>query len=278
MEVSVIISVYNRHKHLYWCLKSLQNQTYRDFEILIADDGTEGINLDKVKEVITLFSSDFSIKHIWHPDNGFQKSLILNKAVKESKGELLIFLDCDVVVEKNHIEKILQIYKKFKNKFEKLLITGDLIFLKKDISIKILNNRNLNVDNVIKMIHNDFNANEILYREFRYLKYFYYKLFKIKFAKAWGANFAVTRKAFYSVNGFNNQFKNRGEDTDFMKRLVLNGTKRLGFNRTLKAYHLFHKMVIEPEEMRKKIRERLKWDFYKKNPHIIVAQDGINNI
>ena len=278
MDISVIVSVYNRYKHLYWCLKSLANQSFRNFEVIIADDGTEGINLKKLKEVISLFSTNMTIKHIWHPDNGFQKSLILNKAVKKSSGELLVFLDCDVVVNKEHIKRFLDFYRENKKKHNKLLITGDLIFLKKDISVKILNNRNLSIDDIMKMIKKDFGINEILYREFRYLKYFYYKLLKIKYAKAWGANFAVNREGFFSVNGFDNQFKNRGEDTDLMKRLVLNGTKRIGFNRQLKAYHLFHKMVIEPEETRKKIREKLKWKHYKKNPHLIVAEDGINNI
>ncbi len=278
MDISVIVSVYNRHKHLYWCLKSLENQTFKNFEVFIADDGTEGLNLEKIKDVISHFSDKMKIQHIWHPDNGFQKSLILNKAVKKSSGELLIFLDCDVVVDREHIGRFLKFYQSIKNKYPNLLITGDLIFLKKDISIKILNNKNLSIDTVIKMINKDFTLKEILYREFRYLKYSYYKLFKIKYAKAWGANFAVSREAFFSVNGFNNQFKNRGEDTDLMKRLVLNGTKRVGYNRVLKAYHLFHKMVIEPENIRKRIREKLKWKYYKENPDIIITKNGIENI
>ncbi len=276
MNISVIVALYKRYRHLYWCLKSLANQTVKDFEVIIADDGTSGVELEHVKNIINEYSSLLDLQHIWHPDNGFQKSLILNKAVKASKGELLVFLDCDVIFDKYLVETYYKNFLKLSKQYDKLLFTGDMIFLRKDISEKIFSNKSLTVEQAISMIRNDFNFNEILYREFRYLKYFYYKIFRTKYPKGWGANKCITKKAYLSVNGYDNSFKGRGEDTDFMKRLVLNGTKRVALNKNVVAYHLYHKMVIEPEEVRKKTRERLKWEYYQSNPEIIVTPDGLN--
>ena len=275
MSISIIVAVYKRYKHLYWCLKSLANQTFKNFEVILADDGTSGEELNEIKKIVNEFSRKLNIKHIWHPDNGFQKSLILNKAVKASVSDYLIFLDCDVIFNTFLVETYYKNFLKYK-KYDKLLFTGDMIFLKENISNKILNNRSLSVEEAISMIKKDFNINEILYRESRHIKYRFYKIFKTKYPKGWGANKALTRKAFYSVNGYDNNFINRGEDTDFMKRLVLNNTKRISLNTKIIAYHLYHKMVIEPENIRQKTRERLKWNYYRNNPETIIASNGLN--
>jgi len=70
--LSVIISTYNQPKLLRLCLESYRNQTKKNFEIIIADDGS---TID-TKETIEDFS-DIVTKHVWHPDNGFQKTNLL---------------------------------------------------------------------------------------------------------------------------------------------------------------------------------------------------------
>ncbi len=278
MKISVIVAVYNRYKHLACCLNSLSHQTFKDFEVIVADDGSSGENLEKIKDIISDYSRILPIQHIWHEDKGFQKTLILNKAVKKSIGELLIFLDCDVIFNSEFISRYYNFYIKYRQHYNKLLLTGDVIFLKEDISTKILENSKINIDDAINMIKDSFTLEEILYRESRYIKYRLYKLFRNRYPKGWGANMAVSREAFLSVNGFNNDFTGRGEDTDFMKRVVLKGSKRIGVNTSNISYHLYHKMVIEPSEIRKKTREKLRWDYFKENPDIIFTPNGFDNL
>ena len=72
-DVSVIISTYNQPKWLQKVLWSYEQQIFKDFEVVIADDGsgeeTKGL-IDKMK-----LNVSYPIQHIWHEDNGFQKDI-----------------------------------------------------------------------------------------------------------------------------------------------------------------------------------------------------------
>ena len=72
---SVIISTYNQPLWLEKVLWGYEAQNCLDFEIIIADDGS-GI---ETREVINTFKSKSQLKinHVWHEDNGFQKTKIL---------------------------------------------------------------------------------------------------------------------------------------------------------------------------------------------------------
>ena len=86
--LSVIITTYNEPDWLELCLESYRRQTNRNFEIIIADDGSSC----ETKDVINSFP-DIISEHIWQPDNGFQKTKILNKAITASKSNYLLFTD-----------------------------------------------------------------------------------------------------------------------------------------------------------------------------------------
>ena len=77
MNFSLVISTYNWTEALELVLKSVLKQTVFPIEVLIADDGSTS----ETKALIEGFRVNFpiTIKHIWHEDNGFQKSQILNK-------------------------------------------------------------------------------------------------------------------------------------------------------------------------------------------------------
>ncbi|MCP4074647.1 MAG: glycosyltransferase [Gammaproteobacteria bacterium] len=106
MFASVIFTTYNHPKWLEKTLWGFSVQSYRDFEIIIADDGSN----DETRKIIEKVKAGISIpvKHIWHPDEGFQKCKIMNKAISASEGEYLIFTDGDCIPHpdfvKNHVE------------------------------------------------------------------------------------------------------------------------------------------------------------------------------
>ena len=103
---SVIFTTYNHPKWLQKTLWGFAAQSYRDFEIIVADDGSG----DETREIIESVKSqtDIPIQHIWQEDDGFQKCRILNKAIMASQGEYLIFTDGDCIPHidfvKNHVE------------------------------------------------------------------------------------------------------------------------------------------------------------------------------
>ena len=93
--VSVILSTYNAPAWLEKSVWGYAMQRYRDFELVIADDGSG----DETREMIEKLrrETELCIKHVWHPDNGFQKCTILNLAIQRAEGDYLVFSDGDCI-------------------------------------------------------------------------------------------------------------------------------------------------------------------------------------
>ena len=106
MFASVIFTTYNHPKWLEKTLWGFSAQTYRDFEIIVADDGSD----EETRQVVEAMQEqiDIPITHLWQEDDGFQKCRILNKAIVASQGEYLIFTDGDCIPHpdfvRNHVE------------------------------------------------------------------------------------------------------------------------------------------------------------------------------
>lgn len=93
-RISVIISTFNRPEYLELALRGYAIQTDRNFDIVIADDGSD----DDTADVIAAGRADgLSIMHVWHEHQGFRKSLILNRAIVAAPGDYLLFTDGDCI-------------------------------------------------------------------------------------------------------------------------------------------------------------------------------------
>jgi glycosyltransferase involved in cell wall biosynthesis len=88
--VSIIIPTYNRANDLDRCLKSLQNQTYKNFEVLVCDDGST----DNTEEIVAKYNSILTIKYI-KDDNFGGPASPRNNGISEAKGDWICFLDSD---------------------------------------------------------------------------------------------------------------------------------------------------------------------------------------
>lgn len=84
-KFSIIIPVYNVEKYIDGCLKSVMNQTYKDYEVIVVNDGTKDNSMDIVKK--------YDVKVIEQKNQGL--SAARNTGVKHAKGDYLIFLDSD---------------------------------------------------------------------------------------------------------------------------------------------------------------------------------------
>src|SRR5574344_2439187 len=91
MLISVIVSTYNRPDALALILKSFNYQTDKDFEVLIADDGSTQETRKLVAQMT--MSCNFSITYVRQEDLGFRLARIRNLAAQKAKGEYLVFLD-----------------------------------------------------------------------------------------------------------------------------------------------------------------------------------------
>jgi glycosyltransferase involved in cell wall biosynthesis len=102
MKQSVIISTYNQPEWLKKVLHGYLYQTFTDFEVLIADDGSD----EKTREVIAYFEqiADFPIKHVWHADEGYRRQTILNVALLEAQHEYILMTDGDCIPRPDFLE------------------------------------------------------------------------------------------------------------------------------------------------------------------------------
>lgn len=90
----VIVSTYERPHALNRVLEGLSHQLVKPTQIIVADDGSGKETAEVIKH---RQQSGLSLQHCWQPDEGFRKSLILNRSIKLATADILIFLDGDCV-------------------------------------------------------------------------------------------------------------------------------------------------------------------------------------
>lgn len=129
MTISIIITTYNSPDWLEKVLWGYQAQTTKDFEVVIADDGSG----EPTRTLIERMRGevDFPIQHIWHEDDGFRKCTILNKAITASATDYLLFTDGDCIPRKDFVE--VHINKREKGYF----LSGGYLKLPMELSQKI---------------------------------------------------------------------------------------------------------------------------------------------
>lgn len=102
MKVSIIIPVYNSEKYLEECINSLLNQTYKNIEIILINDGST----DSSYEICMKYKKYDFIKIINQENQGV--SAARNTGLKNATGEFIMFVDCDDYVANNIVEELLK--------------------------------------------------------------------------------------------------------------------------------------------------------------------------
>ncbi len=102
-KVSVIIPCYNCEEYISKCLQALENQTYKDFEVLVVDDMSTDNSYCVLQEFVK--NSSLNIR-IFQNEKNFGPAVSRQKAVNEAKGEYVCFCDSDDWYDKDFIEKM----------------------------------------------------------------------------------------------------------------------------------------------------------------------------
>lgn len=100
--VSVIVPVYNTHKYLERCIRSIMDQSYRNLDIVLIDDGSQ----DNSLEICKSFEKEDKRIRVFHKENGGVSSA-RNLGIEKAQGEYIVFIDSDDRVERNFIENLL---------------------------------------------------------------------------------------------------------------------------------------------------------------------------
>jgi glycosyltransferase involved in cell wall biosynthesis len=101
-SATVVVSTYNRPQYLVRVLEAFEHQSRKDFEIVVADDGSNQASRDAVDRYIA--DSALDVRCVWQEDKGFRKTAILNKAVADARTDYLIFTDGDCIPFPDFIE------------------------------------------------------------------------------------------------------------------------------------------------------------------------------
>ena len=225
--VALLISTYNWPKALDLVLSSVLKQTRMPDEIVIADDGSG----EETKTLIEKYQVQFKVplKHIWHEDKGFRKSLILNKAVKQIESAYIIEIDGDIIIHPKFVQDHLKASKRG------FFVQGSRTMITEEKSKEILETKQIRLSFFSSGILNRFNAIRL-----PLLSKIFFLLpsnpFHIK-----GCNLAFWKTDFIKINGYYNDFEGWGaEDYEFGARLLHARTKRKTLKMSAIGYHIFH--------------------------------------
>jgi len=149
IKLSIVVPVYNTEKYLEQCLNSLVNQTLKDIEIIIVNDGS----LDNSQDIIDKYDKKYSfIKTIKKENSGIGDAR--NQGIKLATGEYVGFVDSDDWIELDMFEKMYN--KTIEEKAD--IVTCSMNYFIKPFFIKIKDNKIKNKkDDFVYAFHNAWN-------------------------------------------------------------------------------------------------------------------------
>lgn len=140
VKLSVIVPVYNTEKYLKRCLQSIINQTLKEIEIIVVNDGS----LDNSVELIREFQEKDSRIKLINKENGGLSSA-RNAGIKKAQGKYLINIDSDDWIEQNYFEDM---YLKAEN--DKLdIVVSDIFWDYDNGRVKYISDLKLSEDSTI---------------------------------------------------------------------------------------------------------------------------------
>lgn len=226
---TLLVSTYNKPDYLRQTLLSLARQTQMPDEVVIADDGSTEETRRLIGEMRSVIP--VPIRHVWHPDDGFRKCEILNKAVAQAAGEYIIQTDGDIVMERHfiadHVETAEPGY----------FVCGSRILLPGEATRQILSGARESPrlrDGKIGFWLNGLRIGWLR-------RYLAHRFGKKEERGIRGCNFAFWKADLVAINGFNEEMTGWGaEDVEVAFRLLHRGVKKKVLKMGGVAYHLDH--------------------------------------
>ena len=145
--ISVIVPVYNVEEYLEECLDSIKNQTFKDFEVILVNDGS----IDNSQEICELYCDQDSRFCLINQENKGQ-SIARNIGVAESKGKFIVFIDSDDIVRVDLLDQLMNYMSD----------EIDIVECDKTEDIQYLNEKGKDIQ--VK----EFDSNEALYKCFNH--------------------------------------------------------------------------------------------------------------
>lgn len=181
MKISVVVPTLNEEKYLSKTLESLNNQTFKDFEIIISD----GKSTDKTIEI----AKKYHAKIIIISDSNI--CLARNAGLRKAKGEIIVGADADTIYPPTHLQTI---YEEFQKDKKAVAVTGKA-----------------------KMINGPIWGVYMWEIFFFIIKLVYHLTGFLLYAPAY--NLSYKKEAFQKLGGYNTNLEWGGDELDVLRRL-----------------------------------------------------------
>lgn len=273
MKISVIISTYNAEEWLEKVLIGYSMQSYKDYEVIVADDGSR----PSTKELIDRYAANYPVplRHLWHEDKGYRRQEILNVAIVEATNEYIIMTDGDCIPRKDFVEvhaKYAEKGKFLSGGYCKLPMTTSKAITKEDIEaqrcfdVKWLKSIDklgfsqtlkLTSGSVLSTVLDSVTTTNPSFNN---------------------CNSSGFREDMIAINGYDERMKYGGPDREFGERLENYGVKGKQIRHKAICLHLDHSRGYKTPEslaanlaIRKEVKEKnIKW-----TPYGIVKEPGL---
>jgi len=237
LRIAVIVTTYNRPDALSAVLESMLAQTDRNFEVLVADDGSQ----PETAQVVQQFQmrATFPIHHIWQEDDGFRAAAIRNRALAATSADYIIFIDGDCVCLSDFVAR----HRKLSE--SGCFLSGNRLLLSQEFTQQVLHDKLTvhlwrfgewlqariqgRINRLLPMLR---------FPNVAWLR----KLSPQRWQGAKTCNLSAFRADLLSVNGLDESYTGWGlEDSDLVIRLIRAGVINKSARFSAPVLHLWHK-------------------------------------
>lgn len=237
MRIAVIVTTYNRPDALAAVLEGYLAQTDRDFEVLVADDGST----PDTAKVVQQFQAraPFPIRHVWQEDVGFRAAAIRNRALATTGAEYVIFTDGDCIPGIDFVAQHRRLSE------PGCLLSGNRLLLSQEFTQRVLDEkipvhlwrltdwlRARRQGHIARVLPVLCMPNFALLR----------KILPRRWQGAKTCNLSAFREDLLRVNGLDERYTGWGqEDSDLVVRLIRAGIVNKSARFSAPVLHLWHK-------------------------------------
>lgn len=242
-RLSVIVTTYNNPAALALVLAGLSRQTVRDFEVVIADDGSGPETRALIEAAVPRVP--FDLRHVWHSDHGFRKCHILNAAIRAARGDYLLFFDGDCVPERGNLAAHLHAAR------PQRYLAGGAVMLSARASARFTAESVARgaLERVGLWWWQTDRPRRLVIHRLPGIRYLLDR--NVRRPPGWrGGNSSTYAEYVQRVNGFDERFSYGFEDADFGHRLEASGVVGYSLRYTAPVYHFAHaRPYVNPEEV-----------------------------
>lgn len=222
MKISLIVTTYERPDALAAVFRSIERQSLRPDEVVVADDGSG----PETAEVVRGAAKRMNVLHEWREHDGFRAARMRNRALARASGEYIVIIDGDILAHRDFLADHAHAAR------PNCFFVGKRVFLGPETTRLALES---------EAYWPSIWSAGIMRRRHLVRSRFVTRLLGTTGRHARSYNMAFWREDAVAVNGFNEDFVGwGGEDEEFAARLTNNGVKDRSLACSALACHLYH--------------------------------------